>query len=59
VGEAFFANEQEELPMRRIVRGVSRVYYGEKEMPAASSADTQSGETATMISLDHETPKLD
>ncbi len=34
VGEAFFANEQGELPMRRIVRGVGRVYRGEKEQPA-------------------------
>jgi excinuclease UvrABC nuclease subunit len=31
VGEAFFANDQGELPMRRIVRGVRRVYRGEKE----------------------------
>ncbi len=31
VGEIFFANEQGELPMRRIVRGVGRVYRGEKE----------------------------
>ncbi len=31
VGEAFFANEKGELPMRRIVRGIGRVYRGEKE----------------------------
>jgi excinuclease ABC subunit C len=31
VGEAFFANEDGELPMRRIVRGAGRVYRGEKE----------------------------
>jgi excinuclease ABC subunit C len=30
IGEAFFADEKRELPMRRIVRGVSRVYKGEK-----------------------------
>ena len=30
IGEAFFADEKGELPMRRIVRGVSRVYKGEK-----------------------------
>ena len=30
VGEAFFANTKGELPMRRIVRGISRVYHGEK-----------------------------
>ncbi|HTK95567.1 MAG TPA: UvrB/UvrC motif-containing protein [Terriglobales bacterium] len=31
VGEIFLADEKGELPMRRIVRGVSRVYRGEKE----------------------------
>jgi excinuclease ABC subunit C len=30
IGEVFFADEKGELPMRRIVRGVSRVYKGEK-----------------------------
>ena len=30
VGEAFFADEKGELPWRRIVRGVSRVFRGEK-----------------------------
>jgi excinuclease ABC subunit C len=30
VGEAFFADAKGELPMRRIVRGVSRVFRGEK-----------------------------
>jgi excinuclease ABC subunit C len=30
VGEVFFADAKGELPMRRIVRGVSRVYHGEK-----------------------------
>jgi excinuclease UvrABC nuclease subunit len=33
VGEAFFADEKGELPMRRVVRGVSRVYKGEAPMP--------------------------
>jgi hypothetical protein len=31
VGEIFLADENGELPMRRIVRGVSRVFRGEKE----------------------------
>jgi excinuclease ABC subunit C len=31
VGEVFFSDEQGELPWRRIVRGVTRVYRGEKE----------------------------
>ena len=30
VGEIFFADEKETLPLRRIVRGISRVYRGEK-----------------------------
>ncbi len=35
VGEIFFADEKGVLPMRRIVRGISRVYRGEKpEAPA-------------------------
>ena len=29
-GEAFFADQKGELPMRRIVRGISRVFRGEK-----------------------------
>lgn len=40
VGEAFFANDQGELPMRRIVRGVSRVLGGDKD-PSAEAAGTQ------------------
>jgi len=32
-GEIFFADEQGELPLRRIVRGISRVFRGEKPMP--------------------------
>ena len=31
VGEIFFADDNGELPIRRIVRGISRVYRGEKE----------------------------
>lgn len=30
IGEAFFANEKRELPLRRIVRGISRVFRGER-----------------------------
>ncbi len=30
IGEIFFADDKGELPMRRIVRGISRVYRGEK-----------------------------
>lgn len=38
VGETFFANDQGELPMRRIVRGVGRVYRGEKESAAEAAS---------------------
>jgi excinuclease UvrABC nuclease subunit len=34
VGEIFFADDQGELPLRRLVRGISRVFQGEHE-PAA------------------------
>jgi excinuclease UvrABC nuclease subunit len=30
LGEIFFVDDKDELPMRRIVRGISRVYKGEK-----------------------------
>jgi hypothetical protein len=30
IGEVFFANEAGVLPLRRVVRGISRVYRGEK-----------------------------
>ena len=35
-GEIFFADAKGELPMRRIVRGISRVFRGEKPEPPAS-----------------------
>jgi len=37
VGEIFFADDKGELPMRRIVRGVSRVLRGEKDEPQPAS----------------------
>jgi hypothetical protein len=40
MGEIFFADAKGELPWRRIVRGVGRVYKGEQaepEMPAAGA----------------------
>jgi hypothetical protein len=37
IGEIFFANEAGELPMRRLVRGISRVYRGESPEPAPTS----------------------
>ena len=41
VGEIFFAGEDGELPWRRIVRGVSRVYRGEKELAASEPTENQ------------------
>jgi excinuclease ABC subunit C len=35
IGEIFFADAKGELPMRRIVRGISRVFRGEKAEPEA------------------------
>jgi excinuclease ABC subunit C len=35
MGEIFFADAKGELPMRRIVRGISRVFRGEKAEPEA------------------------
>ena len=37
VGEIFFADGKGELPMRRVVRGISRVLRGEKPEPLAAS----------------------
>ena len=42
IGEIFFADGKGELPMRRIVRGISRVFRGEKpEAASQSPAATQ------------------
>ena len=46
VGEIFFADERGVLPMRRVVRGISRVYRGEKleaGVLEASSPSSDSG----------------
>ncbi len=44
-GEIFFADEKDILPMRRIVRGISRVFRGEKaegtSMPVPESPGAQ------------------
>jgi hypothetical protein len=40
IGEIFFADAKGELPMRRIVRGISRVFHGEKPEEPASSPET-------------------
>jgi excinuclease ABC subunit C len=38
IGEIFFADEKGSWPLRRIVRGIGRVYRGEKSQDAAFSA---------------------
>ena len=44
VGEIFFADDKGTLPLRRIVRGISRVYRGEKpEIAEAKSIDPSLG----------------
>jgi len=42
VGEIFFATEKGELPIRRVARGVGRVYRGEKAAPAEQLVDQAS-----------------
>jgi len=42
-GEIFFADAKGELPMRRIVRGISRVFRGEKVETESISASPTSG----------------
>jgi excinuclease UvrABC nuclease subunit len=37
IGEIFFADDKGELPMRRVVRGLSRVFRGEKPEPLLPS----------------------
>ena len=38
IGEAFFADGKGELPMRRLVRGIARVFRGER--PAGDLSET-------------------
>jgi excinuclease ABC subunit C len=50
VGEIFFADDQGNLPLRRLVRGISRVYRGEKpesEVAKSLSPSLHSGEQTT------------
>jgi excinuclease ABC subunit C len=43
VGEIFFADEKGVLPMRRMVRGISRVYRGEKSETGVADPSSESG----------------
>jgi hypothetical protein len=40
MGEIFFSDAKGELPMRRIVRGISRVFRGERPEPINSQASS-------------------
>jgi hypothetical protein len=40
VGEIFFADDNGDLPMRRVVRGISRVYRGEQPEVEANSGQS-------------------
>jgi excinuclease ABC subunit C len=42
MGEIFFADHKGELPMRRVVRGISRVYRGEKPSEESNSIAQES-----------------
>ena len=41
IGELFFVNSKGELPLRRLVRGIARVYRGEKPDIAATTAENR------------------
>ena len=40
IGEIFFADSKGDLPMRRVVRGISRVFRGEKPETDAGAPTT-------------------
>lgn len=48
-GGIFFADAKGELPMRRIVRGISRVFRGEKEEPSPQRTQGSTGETTRTL----------
>ena len=50
-GEIFFANAKGELPMRRVVRGISRVFRGEK--PESEALPERSSTVAPAENLHH------
>ena len=55
LGEIFFADEKGSLPMRRLVRGMSRVYRGEKsEMDAPRFIDPPSGSGDNQVARSRE-----
>jgi excinuclease ABC subunit C len=44
-GEIFFADIKGSLPLRRLVRGIARVYRGEKPEPTSIKADSDIGQS--------------
>ncbi len=46
MGEIFFLDEKGELPMRRVVRGIARVYRGEKSEADALTVTNSAGSAA-------------
>ena len=44
IGEIFFADAKGELPMRRVVRGISRVFRGDKPEAESSAAPESAGD---------------
>src|SRR5207245_10187241 len=57
-GEIFFADAKGELPMRRIVRGISRVFRGEKP-EAASQSPAATQESQVTLAPDPEWSSID
>ncbi len=51
-GEIFFADEKGMLPLRRIVRGISRVYRGESPEPASGTSLTDENAGGKRGSID-------
>jgi hypothetical protein len=54
IGEIFFADHKGELPMRRVVRGIARVYRGEKSEPNAPNTIDPSPVTIESASIERD-----
>jgi hypothetical protein len=51
-GEIFFADEKGALPMRRVVRGIARVYRGENSEPDAPNVIDASPATVESATIE-------
>jgi excinuclease ABC subunit C len=49
VGEIFFRDEGDTFPLSKILRGISRVFCGQKEMPEAASSPTLAANDAARM----------